>query len=156
MAPDTDGYGDEDRDPVERLFEDLRTLSPAGIERIAWGWAQREAGPALERFHAAEKAALRMLESEGRAEAWEQLRRKVLDLTEGRGSLVAWRAEHGEVGHHAEAAALAAALALSAGDHLDSDHREALLAPAAEALPWLLPGLPPDPYNESAGSAGPA
>jgi hypothetical protein len=149
MARDADGYGyDPNEDPIERLLEDLRTLSPAGIERMAWGWDQRETGEAYLRFHEAEKAALRLIEEQRRAEGWEELRRKVLDMTEGRGSLVAWRAEHGDVGHKAEAAALAAALALYARDGLADEHRRVLLAAAAEALPWLLPDLPPDPYEE--------
>ena len=146
MAPDLDGYGyDPQENSVERLLEDLRTLSPAGIERMAWGWDRRETGAAHERFHAAEKEALRLLEAKNRAPGWEELRREILDLTEGRGSLVAWRAEHGDVGHKAEAAALAAALALYAAEDLDEAHRRPLLAAGAEALPWLLPDLPSDP-----------
>ncbi|HEV3233592.1 MAG TPA: hypothetical protein VG329_03485 [Candidatus Dormibacteraeota bacterium] len=149
MARDPDGYGyDPNEDPIDRLVEDLRTLSPAGIERMAWGWDQRESGEAYARYHEAEKAALRMIEEQRRAEGWEELRRKVLDMTEGRSSLVAWRAEHGDVGHKAEAAALAAALALYAGSALPNEPRRALLAAGAEALPWLLPDLPPDPYEE--------
>jgi hypothetical protein len=149
MARDPDGYGyDPHEDPIEQLLEDLRTLSPAGIERMAWGWDQRESGEAYTRYHQAEKAALRLIEEQRRADRWEELRRKVLDMTEGHSSLVAWRAEHGEVGHKAEAAALAAALALYAGDALPQEHRRALLAAGAEALPWLLPDLPPDPYDE--------
>jgi len=148
MAPDVDGYGyDPKESPVDRLLEDLRSLSPAGVERMAWGWDQRETGQAHDRFHAAEKEALRVLEANNRAQGWEELRRKILDLTEGRSSLVAWRAEHGDVGHKAEAAALAAALALYAAGDLDKAHRRPLLAAGAEALPWLLPDLPPDPYQ---------
>jgi hypothetical protein len=153
MAPDLDGYGDEQLDPIERLLEDIRTLSRVGIERMAWGWDRREAGPGLQRFHAAERAALQLLEEQGRAPGWEDLRRRVLDLTEGRSSLVAWRAEHGEAGHKAESATLAAALALLAGSDLAEEHRHALLAAAAEALPWLLPDVPPDPYDEPRASA---
>ena len=149
MARDLDGYGyDRNQDPIERVLEDLRTLSPAGIERMAWGWDQRETGEAHERFHAAEKAALRLIETSNRAEGWDALKRRVLDMTEGRASLIAWRAEHGEMGHKAEAAALAAALALHGGEALDQDRRRSLLAAASEALPWLLPDLPPDTYDE--------
>ena len=149
MVRDLDGYGyDPNQDPIARLLEDLRTLSPAGIERMAWGWDQRETGEAHERFHAAEKAALRLIETSNRTEGWDALKRGVLDMTEGRTSLIAWRAEHGEVGHKAEAAALAAALALHAGEALDQEHRRSLLAAAAEALPWLLPDVPPDTYDE--------
>jgi len=41
-------------------------------------------------------------------------------------------------GHHAEAAALGAALALHAAGYLDRAHFETLVRPMAEALPWLL------------------
>ena len=36
---DRDGYGvREGQTSVDRLLEDCRTLSPAGIERVAHGW----------------------------------------------------------------------------------------------------------------------
>jgi hypothetical protein len=135
---DTDGYGykPEDRG-VKRLLEDIRTLSAVGIERVAQGWTLY-GRPAHLEFQAAEKAALRAIEAADQGPAWEALRREVLDLTEGRGSLVSWKAEHGEVGHHSEAAALGAALALQAGPNLDEGHRALLLRPMAEALPWLM------------------
>lgn len=137
MTTDTDGYGYESDDRgAKRLLEDLRTLSPAGIERVAHGWTLYGL-PALEEFRAAEKAALHAIEAADMGLAWEALRREVLDLTEGRTSLVSWKAEHGEIGHHGEAAALGAALALLAGAHLDKNHRESLLKPMAEGLPWL-------------------
>jgi hypothetical protein len=134
---DKDGYGYKSDDKgVGRLLEDIRTLSPLGIERVAHGW-ERYGKPALPEFHEAEKAALHAIEAADLGLAWEALRRQVLDLTEGRTSLVAWKAEHGELGHHAEAAALGAALALQAADHLDRKHAETLLRPMAEGLPWL-------------------
>jgi hypothetical protein len=52
--------------------------------------------------------------------------------------LLAWRAEHHDVGHEAEDALLGAALALIAQAELDALHREALVHPMAAALPWLL------------------
>ncbi len=54
----------------------------------------------------AERAALQLLEASDHVGDWDDLRRRILDLTEGRGSLVAWRAEHGPAGHRAEQAAL--------------------------------------------------
>lgn len=135
---DTDGYGYEAGDQgVQRLLEDLRTLSPAGIERVAHGW-KLYGQPAHAAFREAEKAALHAIETADMGLSWEALRREVLDLTEGRASLVSWKAEHGEVGHQGEAAALGAALALQAGNHLDKTHRHSLLRPMAEALPWLI------------------
>ena len=135
--PDADGYGysSEDRG-VDRLLDDMRTVSPAGIERVAAGWDSHEAD-GLDKFHAAEKAAVKALETADRAPAWEDLRRRVMDLTEGRSAMVDWKAEHGDTGHKAERAALGAALALLAGNAVSPADRQVLVAPMAEALPWL-------------------
>jgi len=135
---DSDGYGyaPDDRG-TGRLLDDLRTLSPSAIERVAHGW-ELHALPHLDRYHAAETAALTAIESAHRTTDWEALQRQILDLTEGRSSLVSWKIEHGEKGHHAEAAALGAALALQAAGRLDLAHTETLARPMAEALPWLL------------------
>ena len=51
--------------------------------------------------------------------------------------MVSWRAEHGDVGHKAERSALGAALAVVSADHLSSEEYARLVAPMAEALPWL-------------------
>jgi hypothetical protein len=51
---------------------------------------------------------------------------------------VSWKVEHGQTGHHAESAALGAALALHAAGYLDRAHTQTLARPMAEALPWLL------------------
>ncbi len=143
---DVEGYGyrAEERG-VERLLVDLRTLSPAGIERAAWGWDRHEDPQAMERFRDSEKAALRAIERSDLGPAWEKLRQSILDLTEGRSSLVSWKAEHGEVGHKAERAALGAALALVSGDRFEHHHFATLVRPMAEALPWLLPEAAPEP-----------
>lgn len=135
---DSDGYGyaPDDRG-IGRLLEDLRTFSPAAIERVAHGW-EVFAMPHLDRYRAAEKAALEATEAAHLTSEWEALQRQILDLTEGRTSLVSWKVEHGQEGHHAEAAALGAALALHAAGHLDLAHTETLVRPMAEALPWLL------------------
>jgi hypothetical protein len=135
---DSDGYGyaPDDRGTA-RLLDDLRTLSPSAIERVARGW-ELHALPHLDRYHAAETAALTAIESAHHTTDWETLQRQILDLTEGRSSLVSWKIEHGEKGHHAEAAALGAALALQAAGRLDLAHTETLARPMAEALPWLL------------------
>jgi hypothetical protein len=135
---DSDGYGfTSDERGTGRLLDDLRTVSPSAIERIAHGW-ELHALPHLDRYHAAEAAALQAIEAAQRTTDWETLQRQILDLTEGRTSLVSWKVEHGEIGHHAESAALGAALALHAAGHLDRAHFEALARPMAEALPWLL------------------
>jgi hypothetical protein len=135
---DSDGYGySPDDQGVARLLEDLRTVSPLSIERMAQGWEQH-ALPHLERHHTAEKAALEAIEGAHLTTEWEEWQRTILDLTEGRASLVSWKVEHGQTGHHAEAATLSAGLALLAADHLDHAHAEMLVRPAAEALPWLL------------------
>ena len=51
---------------------------------------------------------------------------------------MSWKVEHGQTGHHAELAALGAALALHAAGYLDRAHTQTLARPMAEALPWLL------------------
>jgi hypothetical protein len=135
---DADGYGYKPGERgVERLLEDLRTFSPAGIDRAASGWREHDVDN-HERLHSAERAALKALESADAAADWEDLRRKVLDLTEGRGSLVAWKAEHGDTGHQAEDATLAAGLAVLARDKISRGDYEVLVSGLAEALPWLL------------------
>jgi hypothetical protein len=135
VSVDSDGYGRRPNQPaVERLVEDCRTLGPAGIERIAAAWDRRS----QDRYAEAEREALHLLESKGRSAAWDELRNRLLGLTESGVTLVAWRAEHGPVGHKAEDALLGAALALLALPELDSRHAEILLGPMASALPWLL------------------
>ena len=136
---DQDGYGytPEERGP-ERLLADLRTLSPLGIARAAGGWTKHVEEGNPDRFHEAEKAALKALEAANLAPAWEDLRRQILDLTEGRTSLVAWRAEHGDIGHKAENAVLGATLGVVARDQIDRKDYQVLVSAAAEALPWLL------------------
>ncbi|HEY6782153.1 MAG TPA: hypothetical protein VI296_02870 [Candidatus Dormibacteraeota bacterium] len=135
---DSDGYGyaSDDRGTA-RLLDDLRTVSPSAIERVAHGW-ELYGLPHHDRYRAAEAAALEAVEAAHRTSDWETLQRQILDLTEGRTSLVSWKIEHGENGHHAEAAALGAALALHAAGYLDRAHFETLVRPMAEALPWLL------------------
>jgi hypothetical protein len=143
---DRDGYGYTTTERgLDRLLADARTLSPLGIERVAWGWDRHEDPRALERFHEAEKVALKAIESHSRGPDWEQARRTVLDLTEGRASLQSWKVEHGDVGHKAERAMLGAALGIMARDLIDHGHYAALVRPMAEGLPWLLPEEPPAP-----------
>jgi hypothetical protein len=138
MATDREGYGPRPgQSEIDRLLEDARTLSPLGVERAAQGWTKHAGGGTHAAWHEAERAALHVLETTLRAPRWDELRGRILGLTENRGSLVAWRLEHGEVGHHAEDALLGAALAIMAGADLDAAHARVLLAPMAEALPWL-------------------
>lgn len=142
MAIDTDGYGPRPgQGDVERLLEDARTLSPLGVERAAEGWQKHAGGGEHPQWHEAERAALHVLERTQRTTRWDELRGRILGLTESRGALVAWRQEHGETGHHAESALLGAALALLAHGDLDRRHAGVLLAPMAEALPWLSGGV---------------
>jgi hypothetical protein len=145
MAADAEGYGyRQGEDALERLVSDARTLSPAGIERASWGWDRHEDPAAMQRFHDAERAALRILEQTDRGPAWEDARRRLLDLTEGRTSLVSWKAEHGDIGHKAERALLGGALGILTRDKLSHDQYVTLVRPMAEALPWLLPEAPPE------------
>jgi hypothetical protein len=133
---DREGYGARpEQTSIDRLLEDSRTLSPLGVERVAAGWDKRGDGAS---FHEAEAAALKAVERSGRGPQWDDLRNRLLGLTERGEPLVAWRIEHGETGHKAEDALLAAALALTAGDELDARHDRTLRRPLGEALPWLL------------------
>ena len=144
MSVDAEGYGAKE-EGLARLIADARVLSPAGIERAAWGWDRHEDPRIMERFHEAERAALRALEKSDRGPQWDDARKRILDLTERRTSLEDWKAEHGDVGHKAERALLAAALAIVARDKIDHPHYVTLVRPMSEALPWLLPELPPEP-----------
>jgi hypothetical protein len=146
MAADAEGYGyRSNEEGLERLLTDARVLSPAGIERAAWGWDRHEDPQLMQRFHAAERAALHALEASERGQQWEEARRRMLELTESRTSLEDWKAEHGDVGHKGERALLAAALAILARDMIDHQQYVTLVRPMSEALPWLLPELPPEP-----------
>jgi len=126
----------------ERFLTELGTFSAAGVERAAWGWDQHGAGK-LDSFHEAERAAVRAIEKADRGPAWEEFRRSIFDMTEGRKALVAWQYEHGETGHKAERAAYGAALALFARGHISGDQFGILARAMDEALPWLLPKEPP-------------
>jgi hypothetical protein len=151
MTTDSDGYGARPgQDDIGRLLEDARTLSPLGVERAAEGWTKHADQGRHESWHAAERAALHVLETRNRAPQWDELRGRILGLTERKGSLIAWRAEHGDMGHHAEQALLGAALALLARGDLDRAHMHVLLAPMAEALPWLGDAV----YGSSPGGSG--
>lgn len=146
MAVDREGYGYRDGEQgLDRLLNDARVLSPAGIERASWGWDRHEDPTLLQRYHDAERAGLRVLEQTDRSQLWDDARRRILDLTEGRVSLESWKAEHGNVGHKAERAMLGAALGLLTRDKISHDQFVTLVRPMAEALPWLLPEAPPEP-----------
>jgi hypothetical protein len=146
MAVDPEGYGYKcGEEGIDRLLTDARVLSPAGIERAAWGWDRHEDPAAMQRFRDAERLALRALEESDRGPIWEEARRRILDLTEGRASLVSWKTEHGEIGHKAERAMLGAALAALTRERLSHEQYVSLVRPMAEALPWLLPEAPPEP-----------
>lgn len=145
MTPDAEGYGyRQGEEGIDRLLNDARVLSPAGIERAAWGWDRHEDPAAMQRFHDAERAALRTLEQADRATIWDDARKRILDLTEGRSSLVSWKAEHGDLGHKAERALLGGTLGLLTRDRISHDQYVTLVRPMAEALPWLLPETAPE------------
>jgi hypothetical protein len=126
----------------ERFITEIGTFSAAGVERAAWGWDQH-AGGDLDSFRQAERAAVHAIEKADRGPAWEEFRRSIFDMTEGRTALVAWQYEHGETGHKAERAAYGAALALFARGHIAADQFAILARSMDEALPWLLPKEPP-------------
>ena len=140
MSLDAEGYGfPEHQKTLSRLVEDIRILSPSGVERAAEGWDRHARLGGLEEIHKAEKAAVHAIEQAGRGQAWDEVRRNLFGLTESGNSLVSWKAEHGEVGHKAEDAAFMAALGLVAGNLISQEQQATLVRPLAEALPWLLP-----------------
>ena len=140
MSIDAEGYGfPEHQKTIQRLVEDIRILSPAGVERAAQGWDKHARLHGLEQIHKAEKASVHAIEQAGRGEAWDEVRRNLFGLTESGGALVSWKAEHGDIGHKAEDAAFMAALGLVAGNLISKQQQATLLRSMSEALPWLLP-----------------
>jgi len=140
VSIDAEGYGfPEHQRTLSRLIDDIRILSPAGVERAAQGWDKHARLHGLQAIHEAEKAALHAIEKADRGPAWDEVRRSLFGLTESGQALVSWKAEHGEVGHKAEDAAFMAALGLVAGDLISKKQQATLLRPMAEALPWLVP-----------------
>ena len=140
MGIDAEGYGfPEHQRTLARLIEDIRVLSPAGVERVARGWDEHVGAKGLQAFHDAEKSATHAIEQADRGAAWDTVRSSLFGLTESGDALVSWKAEHGEIGHKAERAAFAAALGLVASNLVSKVQAATLLRPMAEALPWLLP-----------------
>src|SRR6267378_6798722 len=125
----------------ERFLRELGAFSAAGVERAAWGWDQHAAGDE-DSYRNAERAALRAIEKADRGLKWDEFRRSIFEMTEGRTALVAWQYEHGQTGHKAERAAYGAALALFGRDHITREQFATLARPMDEALPWLLPKEP--------------
>lgn len=137
---DAEGYGfPEHQRTLARLMEDVRVLSPAGVERVARGWDEHAGIKGMQPFHDAEKAATHAIEQSDRGPAWDLVRSSLFGLTESGDALVSWKAEHGEIGHKAERAAFGAALALVAEGLISEEQRATLMRPLAEALPWLKP-----------------
>ena len=139
MSLDAEGYGfPQQQRTLARLIDDVRVLSPSGVERVAAGWDEHVGDKGLPEFRDAERAALHAIEKADRGPAWDEVRRTLFGLTESGAALISWRAEHGEMGHKAENAAFAAALGLLADGLISKEQQATLLRPMAEALPWLL------------------
>jgi hypothetical protein len=140
MSVDAEGYGfPEHQRTLGRLMDDVRVLSPSGVERVAHGWDEHVGAKGLQAFHDAEKAAIHAIEQADRGAAWDQVRKSLFGLTESGDALVSWKAEHGDTGHKAEQAAFAAALGLVAGNLISKQQAATLMRPLSEALPWLKP-----------------
>ncbi len=136
MSIDAEGYGfPEHQKTIQRLIEDIRILSPAGVERAAQGWDKHARLHGLDEIHKAEKPALHAIEQAGRGGAWDEVRRNLFGLTESGGALVSWKAEHGEIGHKAEDAAFMAALGLVAGNLISKEQQATLLRLPEENQP---------------------
>jgi hypothetical protein len=68
MSPDAEGYGfPEHQKTLARLMDDVRVLSPGGVERVARGWDEHVGTKGLQAFHDAEKAATHAIEDRGEA-----------------------------------------------------------------------------------------
>jgi hypothetical protein len=140
MSVDAEGYGFPEHDrTLARLMDDVRTMGPASVERAAGGWDRYAGDKHHDAFRAAERTATHAIEQHDRGAAWDSFRSSLFGLTESGEALVSWKAEHGDVGHKAEDAAFAAALALVAGSTINAHEFATLVRPMAEALPWLLP-----------------
>src|SRR5438270_8453388 len=120
-------------------MSDVRVMGPAGVERAAEGWDKHALKAGLAEFHEAEHAATHAIEQNDRGAAWDTFRSSLFGLTESGEALVSWKAEHGDIGHKAEDAAFAAALALVGADLITPEEYATLVRPLGEALPWLLP-----------------
>jgi hypothetical protein len=144
VGVDAEGYGfPEHQRTLARLMQDVRVLSPAGVERAAMGWDRHVGKHGLQALHTAEKAAIHAIEQDNRGSAWDEVRKSLFGLTESGDALVSWKVEHGDTGHKAEEAAFMAALGLVAGDLVGQEQSATLMRPMAEALPWLLPDQTP-------------
>jgi hypothetical protein len=140
MGVDAEGYGFPEHDrTLARLTDDLRVMGPSGVERAAQGWDRYAGGVHHAAFHEAERAATHAIEAQNRGPVWDTFRSSLFGLTESGQALVSWKAEHGDVGHKAEDAAFAAALALVAADLISKEHFATLARPMGAALPWLVP-----------------
>jgi len=140
VTVDAEGYGfPEHQRTLGRLMDDVRVLSPAGVERVAQGWDRYVGLRGQQAMHDAEKAAIHAIEKADRGPAWDEVRKNLFGLTESGAALVSWKAEHGDIGHKAENAAFMAALGLVAGNLITKAQATTLMRPLAEALPWLLP-----------------
>ena len=140
MGVDAEGYGfPEHQRTLSRLIEDIRVLSPSGVERAAQGWDRHVRLQGVDAMKEAEKAAIAAIERTDRGPLWDDVRRNLFGLTESGQALVSWKAEHGDVGHKAEQAAMMAALGLVAGNTISREQWKTLVRPMSEALPWLLP-----------------
>jgi hypothetical protein len=138
MSVDADGYGfPEHQQSIARLMDDIRVLSPSGVERVAQGLDLHVGTKGLQAWHDAERAAIRAIEQADKGAAWDLVRSSLFGLTESGDALVSWKAEHGEIGHKAERAALGAALGIIAGNLISKDEAAILKRPMSEALPWL-------------------
>src|ERR1700687_3720351 len=92
MSGDAEGYGfPEHQRTIARLMDDVRVLSPSGVERVAAGWDEHVGDKGLPAFREAEKAALHAIEKADRGPAWDEVRRTLFGMTESGQALISWR-----------------------------------------------------------------
>src|SRR5258708_25393320 len=113
MSVDAEGYGyPEHQRTIARLMEDVRVLSPSGVERVATGWDEHVGDKGLPAFREAEKAALHAIEKAERGPAWDEVRRTLFGMTESGQALISWRAETADTRPQAVSAAFGGPLRL--------------------------------------------
>src|SRR3989442_6999212 len=92
MGVDAEGYGfPEHKRTLARLMDDVRILSPSGVERVAAGRDEHAGEKNLPAFREAERAALPAIQRADRRPAWDEERLHPFRMTESEVGLISWR-----------------------------------------------------------------
>ena len=149
MSVDAEGYGfPEHQRTLSRLIDDIRVLSPAGVERAAQGWDRHGRLHGLQAIHEAEKAAVHAIEKEGRGAAWDEVRRNLFGMTEAGGALVS-------LGALTSGAVSGAGVGGSAGMAATRGKRRRVGTAHREPSRWAVPTLPVNQTHDGGSGGGP-